>query len=234
MCHCRPQIPEITHWQSCQNNLSAPYKPLFSYSLSIADTSFLDCSNRADDLRAFLEASAKGWTFAAEQPGPAAELLTQLANSEDGNLPQPLDAEMVQESQVFISPVRTVLLSAAKESVALASFSLKSGSSPIKSRRSLLLLPGLTLILSFMMPSLRYAARGCVQSVLDGSRRWGHMDAGRWRTFLQWLSESGLLTSKVMTVTLQHRQQALAKHVCIGLRRELNEAWLWHKHMPQS
>ena len=63
------------------------------------------CRTRADDLRAFLEASAKGWAFAAEQPGPAAELLTQLATSENRDLPQPLDAEMVHESQVFISQV---------------------------------------------------------------------------------------------------------------------------------
>ena len=62
-------------------------------------------SERADDLRAFLEASAKGWAFAAEQPGPAAQLLTELAGSEYRDLPQPLDPDMVHESQVFISQV---------------------------------------------------------------------------------------------------------------------------------
>ncbi len=60
---------------------------------------------RADDLRVFLEASAKGWAFAAEQPGPAAQLLTELAGSEYPDLPQPLDPAIVHESQVFISQV---------------------------------------------------------------------------------------------------------------------------------
>ncbi len=161
------------------------------------------CRNRADDLRAFLEASAKGWVFAAEQPGPAAELLTQLANSEDGNLPQPLDAEMVQESQVFISPVRTIQLSPAKRRLPLPP-SMRAGGT-LSKPNGLPLLPGLASCISCIVSVLPMAA----QSVLDGSRRWGHMDAGRWRTFLHWLSDSGLLTSKVLAAVRQHRQHAV-------------------------
>ena len=40
-----------------------------------------------------------------------------------------------------------------------------------------------------------------VQSILDGDRRWGVMENARWRTFLRWLSDSGLLTTKVVGVT---------------------------------
>lgn len=54
----------------------------------------------------FLEAAARGWTFAAEQPEAAAELLSQLAAAENPGLPMPLEPEMVRESQAFIAQVR--------------------------------------------------------------------------------------------------------------------------------
>jgi hypothetical protein len=40
-----------------------------------------------------------------------------------------------------------------------------------------------------------------VQSILDADRRWGVMEDARWRTFLRWLSDSGLLTTKVLGLT---------------------------------
>ncbi len=42
----------------------------------------------------------------------------------------------------------------------------------------------------------RESAWCCVQSILDGGRRWGVMEDARWLAFLRWLSDSGLLTSK--------------------------------------
>jgi len=63
------------------------------------------CSEKAALYKKFLEASARGWVFAADQPEAAAELLTRLAAAENKDLPKALDAEMVLESQIFIAPV---------------------------------------------------------------------------------------------------------------------------------
>ena len=63
-------------------------------------------SEKAAVFKKFLGASTRGWAFAAEQPAAAADLLTELATVENPGLPQPLDAEMVRESQAFIAQVR--------------------------------------------------------------------------------------------------------------------------------
>ena len=38
---------------------------------------------------------------------------------------------------------------------------------------------------------------GAKQHYLDSAGRWGVMEEGRWKAFLEWLDESGLLTDKV-------------------------------------
>ena len=46
------------------------------------------------------------------------------------------------------------------------------------------------------------------QQYLDGSGRWGVMEEGRWRAFLEWLDESGLLKDKV--------RRRLARKFCMS------------------
>ncbi|CAM6089783.1 unnamed protein product [Calypogeia fissa] len=60
--------------------------------------------DKADVVRKFLKASAKGFAFAAQNPSQAAKLFTEIATKENPALPTPLDAPMVLKSLQFMSP----------------------------------------------------------------------------------------------------------------------------------
>lgn len=99
-------------------------------------------ANHHEMVTSFLAATAKGYQLAAAHPHEAAELFLEAVAAEhaDAPLPQPLDAEMVKESQEYLA-----------------------------------------------------------SHLLDSHGRWGAMRAPVWDKFLDWLSENGLLTSKVQS-----------------------------------
>lgn len=62
---------------------------------------------RSQVVGAFLQATARGYKYAAEHPEEAAEMLCSLAASDYASnpLPTPLDSEMVKASQLKLSQV---------------------------------------------------------------------------------------------------------------------------------
>lgn len=57
--------------------------------------------------KAFLAATAQGYTWAAEHPSEAAQILVKQAQEDfkDTPLPEPLDPDMVAQSQILVSKV---------------------------------------------------------------------------------------------------------------------------------
>ena len=53
--------------------------------------------------KAFLEATARGFAFAAAQPDAAAALFVALANAENPDLPTPLDGSMCAQSTRYLA-----------------------------------------------------------------------------------------------------------------------------------
>ncbi|KAG2441969.1 hypothetical protein HYH02_009763 [Chlamydomonas schloesseri] len=99
--------------------------------------------DKPEVVRSFLAATARAYEWAAAHPAEAAEMfLTAVAAEHVGqpDLPQPLDPEVVKESQAYLA-----------------------------------------------------------SHYLDGQGRWGHMQPAVWDRFVDWLSESGLLTRKVQS-----------------------------------
>ncbi|GLC40077.1 hypothetical protein PLESTM_000989800 [Pleodorina starrii] len=98
--------------------------------------------DKPDVVRSFLAATARAYEWAAAHPAEAAEALLAAVVAEHAAapLPKPLDPEVVQESQAYLS-----------------------------------------------------------SHLLDGSGRWGRMQPSVWSSFVDWLSQSGLLTAKVQS-----------------------------------
>jgi ABC-type nitrate/sulfonate/bicarbonate transport system substrate-binding protein len=65
--------------------------------------------DRADVVRAFLAATAAGCKFTAAHPSEAAALLLELATAECPDLPEPLDAGVVEDSVKEVAQVRAPL-----------------------------------------------------------------------------------------------------------------------------
>lgn len=75
-----------------------PYLP-FPVLLAHPDT----LRDKADLVRKFLKASAKGFVYAAQNPTQAANILTTTASKENPALPTPLDTQMVLKSLEVVS-----------------------------------------------------------------------------------------------------------------------------------
>lgn len=65
------------------------------------------CRDNAEQTKKFLAATAKGYEWAAHNPDEAAEILVRQvqAQSKDMPLPEPLDLDMVLQSQRLLSKV---------------------------------------------------------------------------------------------------------------------------------
>lgn len=65
------------------------------------------CREHASAARSFLQATAKGFEWAASHPDEAAQLLVQAVakDTKADPLPEPLDLDMVKESQRLLSKV---------------------------------------------------------------------------------------------------------------------------------
>ncbi len=61
-----------------------------------------------------------------------------------------------------------------------------------------------------------------LQNLLDASGRWGVMDAKRWDAFLDWLSDSGLLTTNI-----QSRQERVSERASSARYGPCSTPLLW-------
>ncbi len=79
----------------------------------VAERCHIDgCRERADEVRAFLQATTEGFQYAAAHPEEAADLFYDLATAESAALPlpTPLERDMVRASQAVLSKVRGSLI----------------------------------------------------------------------------------------------------------------------------
>ncbi len=74
-------------------------RPFACSPLLVADPTRLDAAKT----KAFLAATARGFTFAAEHPDEAAAIFCALATQENPGLPTPLDAEMCARSMRYLA-----------------------------------------------------------------------------------------------------------------------------------
>ncbi len=158
--------------------------------------------------------TARGFAWAAEHDGQAAELLVKHAGP--GGPPR-TDLDMVRESQAEMGRVRPGHLC---EQCAATRYSHKSESAAglcrlLESWPCLPLVKAATAGLLLRPPLADVPTPGW-QHYLDGQARWGAMEEGRWSEFLAWLDTSGLLHDQVLFV-LPCDSGGVGQHGCVVL-----------------
>lgn len=144
----------------------------------MAEDSWPVCRERGEDVRKFLHVTARGFAWAAEHDGQAAELLVKHAGP--GGPPR-TDLDMVRESQAEMGRVRPGHLC---EQCAATRYSHKSESAAglcrlLESWPCLPLVKAATAGLLLRPPLADVPTPGW-QHYLDGQARWGAMEEGRW------------------------------------------------------
>jgi hypothetical protein len=147
-------------------------------------------------VRAFLAATARGYALAAAEPRAAAALLLEqvAADTAACPLPEPLELAMLEESQVGRWGCCAGLLGCCAGGAVLEALRCSAAARARPRPPAPAPRPAPRPAPPRPLPQAALAGE-----LLDASGRWGAMEAGRWDAFLDWLSASGLLTSKVQS-----------------------------------
>jgi hypothetical protein len=123
-------------------------------------------------------------------------MVCSLVASEFGDLPTPLNADMVKDSMAFTAGV--------SEEV----FALDVGALDPPSTNTYI--ESATPYKPYLAPSVKKCNK--LQHILDEAGNWGVMKASRWDDFLDWLADKCLLTNK-----MQSRQPEVSRSAILPI-----------------